>query len=126
MTVGTSKKLLVVEDDPDNRWVLVRTLERDGYTVLQAVDGREAIEVAKAEKPDLVLMDLALPNVDGWEATRRLKADPDLHHIPVLALTAFAMQGDAEKARAAGCDDYITKPVRSAQIRDIVRKYVGE
>lgn len=119
------KKVLLVEDDTDNRWVVARLLSVAGYAIVEAEDGQQAIEKAREEKPDLILMDLALPRLDGWEATRRLKADPELRHIPVLALTAFAMEGDEEKARAAGCDDYITKPVRSVTIRDMVRKYAG-
>jgi two-component system cell cycle response regulator DivK len=119
------KRILVVEDDLDNRWILVRLLQAAGYEAIEAEDGEQAIEKARSERPNLILMDLALPGVDGWEATRRLKADPDLRHIPVLALTAFAMHGDEERALAAGCDGYITKPVRSAMIRDMVRRYVG-
>jgi len=119
------KKVLVVEDDIDNRWVVSRLLSIAGYTIIEAEDGQQALEKARAEKPDLILMDLALPRLDGWEATRRLKADPELRHIPVLALTAFALEGDEQKARAAGCDAYITKPVRSVTIREMVRKYAG-
>jgi two-component system cell cycle response regulator DivK len=119
------KKVPVVEDDLDNRWIMVRLLNAAGYDVIEAEDGHQALERARAEKPDLILMDLALPRLDGWEATRRLKADAHLRHIPVLALTAFAMTGDEERAREAGCEGYITKPVRSAMIRDMVRRYVG-
>jgi two-component system cell cycle response regulator DivK len=120
-----TKKILVVEDDPDNRRIVEKVLAVDGYTVVEAVDGIEALSKAQAERPDLILMDLALPNMDGWEATRRLKADPLTSRIPVVALTAVAMRGDEERARAAGCDDYLSKPARPAQIRAMVKKYTG-
>lgn len=120
-----TKKILVVEDDPDNRRIVEKVLAVDGYTVVEAVDGIEALSKAQAERPDLILMDLALPNMDGWEATRRLKADPLTSRIPVVALTAVAMRGDEERARAAGCDDYLSKPARPAEIRAMVKKYTG-
>lgn len=123
--IGTGQKVLVVEDDLDNRWVTVRMLTGAGYTPLEAGDGYEAIEIAKREKPALILMDLALPRLDGWEATRRIKADPTLRSIPVLALTALAMDGDEQRARAAGVDEYVTKPVRSSKIRAMIRRYLG-
>lgn len=104
-------KILLVEDNEMNRDMLSRRLERKGYTVVCAVDGQQGLDRARAERPDLILMDLSLPVLDGWEATRRLKADPDLRRIPVIALTAHAMASDEQQARAAGCDDYDTKPV---------------
>lgn len=104
------KKILVVEDVDFNRDLIVQILE-DKYQVIEAVNGKEGIEIAQREKPDLILMDLSLPIMDGWEATRRLKADADLRLIPVIALTAHAMKGDEEKALAAGCDDYLAKPI---------------
>lgn len=104
-------RILLVEDNEMNRDMLRRRLERKGYTVTCAVDGQQGLERARAERPDLILMDLSLPVLDGWEATRRLKADPDLRRIPVIALTAHAMASDEQQARAAGCDDYDTKPV---------------
>lgn len=104
-------RILLVEDNEMNRDMLSRRLERKGYTVTCAVDGQQGLERARAERPDLILMDLSLPVLDGWEATRRLKADPDLRRIPVIALTAHAMASDEQQARAAGCDDYDTKPV---------------
>jgi two-component system, cell cycle response regulator DivK len=119
------KKILVVEDDSDNRRITTKTLAVEGYQVIEAIDGFQALAQAHAEHPDLILMDLALPNLDGWEATRRLKSDPDTRAIPVVALTAVAMRGDEEKARAAGCDDYISKPARPVAIRQIVKKYTG-
>jgi two-component system, cell cycle response regulator DivK len=119
------KKILVVEDDPDNRRIVAKTLSVEGYDVIEATDGVQALTLARAEHPDLVLMDLALPNLDGWEATRRLKSDPETRRIPVVALTAVAMRGDEEQARAAGCDDYLSKPARPVAIREIVKKYTG-
>lgn len=103
--------ILIVEDNEMNRDMLSRRLERKGYEVLIAVDGEKGLEVARANTPDLVLMDMSLPVVDGWEATRRLKADSRLKHIPVIALTAHAMANDRDKALEAGCDDYDTKPI---------------
>jgi CheY-like chemotaxis protein len=103
--------ILIVEDNEMNRDMLSRRLERRGYTVLLAVDGQKGLEVAREHSPDLILMDMSLPVVDGWEATRRLKSDEALKHIPVIALTAHAMANDRDKAMEAGCDDYDTKPI---------------
>lgn len=119
------KKVLVVEDDTDNRRIVAKVLSVEGYRVIEAVDGLEALSQAHREHPDLILMDLALPKLDGWEATRQLKGDPETRGIPVVALTAVAMRGDEEQARAAGCDDYLSKPARPAAIRAIVKKYTG-
>jgi two-component system, cell cycle response regulator DivK len=104
-------KILLVEDNEMNRDMLSRRLQRRGYEVVLAVDGPSGLGMAQTEGPDLVLMDMSLPTLDGWEATRRLKADAATQHIPVIALTAHAMSGDREKALEAGCDDYDTKPV---------------
>ena len=104
-------KLLLVEDNEMNRDMLSRRLQRRGYQVLIAIDGEEGIKIAKSELPDLILMDMSLPLLDGWETTRLLKASPITNSIPVLALTAHAISGDREKALAVGCDDYDTKPV---------------
>jgi len=104
-------KILLVEDNEMNRDMLSRRLARKGYEVVIAVDGAEGIARARSDSPDLVLMDMSLPVVDGWEATRRIKADPASRAIPVIALTAHAMAGDEEKARGVGCDDFDTKPV---------------
>jgi CheY-like chemotaxis protein len=104
-------KVLLVEDNPENRDMLSRRLLRRGFELCFAVDGAEAVSSTKDQMPDLVLMDLSLPVMDGWEATRRIKADPVTCDIPVIALTAHAMSGDREKALAAGCNDYDTKPV---------------
>ena len=104
-------KILLVEDNEMNRDMLSRRLVRKKYEVLVAVDGRESVEVARSEAPDLILMDMSLPVMDGWEATRQLKANPETQAIPIIALTAHAMSGDREKALEAGCDDYDTKPI---------------
>jgi two-component system cell cycle response regulator DivK len=104
------KKILIVEDLEFNRDLLVQLLE-DSYKVLTAADGAAAIAVAEREHPDLIIMDLSLPVVDGWEATRRIKADTALQHIPIIALSSHAMRGDEERARQCGCDDYLSKPL---------------
>jgi two-component system cell cycle response regulator DivK len=103
-------KILYIDDTENNRILVTRRLERSGYQVLTAVSAEEGLATAAARKPDLILMDMGMPDVDGWTATRKLKADPALASIPVIALTAHAMQGDREKALDAGCDDYETKP----------------
>ena len=108
---GSSQKILVVEDNQDNRELVVKVLKIKGYHVIEAVDGEEAIEKTRAENPDLILMDLFIPKIDGYEVTRRLKRDIDLKSIPIIALTAHAMKGDMEVALAAGCDGYIPKPI---------------
>ncbi len=104
-------KILLVEDNEMNRDMLSRRLKRQGYEVVVAADGQQGLLMAEAESPALILMDMSLPELDGWEATRRLKASKSTQHIPVIALTAHAMVDDREKAYAAGCDDYDTKPV---------------
>jgi CheY-like chemotaxis protein len=104
-------KILLVEDNEMNRDMLSRRLERKGYQVVLATDGQAGVDMALSEAPDLVLMDMSLPVLDGWEATRRLKADPATRHIPVIALTAHAMSSDREKALESGCDEYDTKPI---------------
>ncbi len=104
-------RILYVEDNEDNIYMLKSRLERRGFDVVVAMDGEQAVEMAVAEEPSLIIMDLSLPGVDGWEATRRLKANEKTQHIPVVALSAHAMVGDRETALDAGCDDYDTKPV---------------
>ena len=104
-------KILLVEDNEMNRDMLSRRLQRKGYQIMLALDGQSGVESAKTEAPDLVLMDMSLPVLDGWEATRRLKADAVTQRIPIIALTAHAMSSDRDKALEAGCDDYDTKPV---------------
>ncbi len=109
-------KLLLVEDNEESRDGLSRHLRRKGYEVLLALDGRQGVEMARVETPDLILMDMSLPVLDGWEATRQLKTAPETGGIPVIALTAHAMAGDREKALEAGCDDYDTKPVEFGRL----------
>ena len=109
-------KILYVEDNDDNVYMLRNRLTRAGFTIVVATDGAQGVVMATTEKPDLILMDLTLPDIDGKEATRRLKADPATRHIPVIALTANAMTGDREKAIAAGCDDFDTKPVEMPRL----------
>ncbi len=104
-------KLLLIEDNEMNRDMLSRRLTRKGYQVSVAIDGQAGIDSARADRPDLILMDMNLPIVDGWEATRRLREMPETRHIPIIALTAHAMSGDRDRALAHGCDDYDTKPV---------------
>jgi CheY-like chemotaxis protein len=108
--------ILLVEDNEMNRDMLSRRLARKGHLVTCAVDGREGLELARAQKPDLILMDMSLPVLDGWEATRQLKADAATRAIPVIALTAHAMASDEQRAREAGCDDFDTKPVEFARL----------
>lgn len=111
-------KILLVEDNEMNRDMLSRRLIRKGYDVVLALDGQQAVEAATSERPDLILMDMSLPVIDGWEATRRIKAEPSTRSIPVIALTAHAMASDREKSLEAGCDDYDTKPVDLQRLLD--------
>ena len=114
-------KILYVEDNEDNVYMLTRRLRQHGYEVVVAGDGERGVAMAAAEAPDLILMDLGLPVLDGWEATRRLKGAPETKAIPVIALSAHAMDGDREKAVAAGCDDYDTKPVNLPRLLEKIR-----
>jgi CheY-like chemotaxis protein len=109
-------KILLVEDNEMNRDMLSRRLLRKGYEVVMAVDGEQAIAMVQSEKPDLILMDMSLPVIDGWEATRRVKATENSSRIPIIALTAHAMSGDRERALGAGCDDYDTKPIEMPRL----------
>jgi CheY-like chemotaxis protein len=119
-------KILLVEDNEMNRDVLSRRLERRGYQVTLALDGEQALAAARSETPDLILMDMSLPVLDGWEATRQLKADPTTRAIPLIALTAHAMSGDREKALEAGCDDYDSKPVDVARLLGKIQTLLGQ
>jgi CheY-like chemotaxis protein len=119
-------KILLVEDNEMNRDMLSRRLERKGFQVLIAVDGAEGVAVAGSAAPDLILMDMDLPVVDGWEATRRLKAAPATQPIPVIALTAHAMSDDRDKALAAGCDDYDTKPVEFTRLLEKIQAQLAK
>jgi len=120
-------KILLVEDNEMNRDMLTRRLEKRGYTIVIAVDGGAGVTLAKSELPDLILMDMSLPVLDGWDATKQVKADPATANIPVIALTAHAMEGDRQKALGAGCDDFDTKPVELnrllLKIEDLLKKF---
>lgn len=118
-------KILLVEDNEMNRDMLSRRLLRKGYDVLEAIDGRQGIEMASRELPDLILMDMSLPEIDGWEATRQIKQSPSTGHIPVIALTAHAMSGDRERALKAGCDDFDTKPVDWTRLLGKMQNLLG-
>ena len=104
------RRILVIEDQEDNRAILRDLLNAAGFTYLEALDGADGVAAASRDPPDLILMDIQLPEIDGYEATRRIKADPALSSIPIIAVTSYALSGDEAKARAAGCDDYVTKP----------------
>ena len=119
-------RVLVVEDEKDNMDLFCQILEFHGCQVLKAEDGREAINMAQSEEPDLILMDLSLPALDGWEATRTIKAIPHLADIPIVALTAHAMVGDRERALQAGCDGYISKPIEVTRFYDDLLEYLTE
>lgn len=119
------KTILIVEDVPMNIDLLEQLLE-DDYNIIKAMDGAEGIRLAEQQRPDLILMDMSLPEIDGWEATRRIKGNPELRHITVMALTAHAMKGDEEKARTAGCDDFLTKPLDEDLLFDKLEHYLGE
>ena len=118
-------KILLVEDNEMNRDMLSRRLERKGYEVVIAVDGQAGIDMASSGNPDIILMDLSLPVIDGWEATRKIKADPATQSIPVIALTAHAMAGDEQKALEAGCDDYDTKPIDLKRLLGKIENLLG-
>ncbi len=118
-------KILLVEDNEMNRDMLSRRLARKGYEVAIAVDGQQGIEMARSETPDLILMDMSLPVVDGWEATRQLKSAPETQSIPVIALTAHAMAGDREKAVEAGCNDYDIKPIELPRLLGKIEALLG-
>ena len=121
-----SKRILVVEDQEDLRGVLRDLLTGSGYTVIEARDGEAGVAKAKSDRPDLILMDIQMPVIDGYEATRRIKVDPDLKSIPIVAVSSFAMKGDEEKARAAGCDHYVTKPYSPMQLLRLIRGLLGD
>jgi two-component system cell cycle response regulator DivK len=120
-----SKKILVVEDTEDNRQILRDLLGMAGYEMVEAHDGAEGVAKAAEHKPDLILMDIQMPVMDGYEATRRIKADPALKSIPIVAVTSYALSGDEEKTRAAGCDAYIAKPYSPRQMLAKVREILG-
>ena len=121
-----SKRILVVDDQEDLRGVLRDLLIGSGYTVIEAADGEAGVAKAKSDRPDLILMDIQMPVIDGYEATRRIKVDPNLKPIPIVAVSSFAMKGDEEKARAAGCDHYVTKPYSPMQLLRLIRGFLGD
>jgi len=121
-----SKRILVIEDQEDNRAILRDLLAAAGYEYLEAVNGLEGVAVAARERPDLILMDIQLPEIDGYEATRRIKSDPALRPIPIIAVTSYALSGDEAKARAAGCDDYVTKPFSPRALLAKVRAFLPD
>ena len=119
-----SKQILVVEDQEDNRRIVRDLLTTTDYEVTEAENGEEALTAVARQRPDLILMDIQLPVMDGYEATRRIKADPQLRAIPIIAVTSYALSGDEEKARAAGCDDFVPKPYSPRQLLAKIRKYL--
>jgi two-component system cell cycle response regulator DivK len=119
-----TKRILVVEDEEDNRQILRDLLTSGGYDMIEAETGQDAISAAEANRPDLILMDIQLPILDGYEATRRIKADPSLRSIPVIAVTSYALSGDEAKARAAGCNDFVPKPFSPRQLLAKIRQYL--
>ena len=118
-------RILLVEDNEMNRDMLSRRLQRKGYEVTMAVDGRQGVEMAKSGSYDLILMDMSLPEIDGWEATRQLRAAPETKAVPIIGLTAHAMAGDREKALEAGCNDYDTKPVELPRLLGKIEALLG-
>jgi len=118
------KKILIVEDAEMNRDLLVQLLE-DDYELVEATDGKQGLEKAAQEKPDLILLDISLPEMDGWEVARRIRANDELKHIPIIAVTAHAMAGDEEKAYEQGCNDYLPKPIDEDELWAKVEKYIA-
>ena len=119
-----TKRILVVEDQEDNRQILRDLLASTDYEVMEAKNGEEALAMVARQRPDLILMDIQLPILDGYEATRRIKADPALRSIPIIAVTSYALSGDEEKARSAGCDDFVPKPYSPRQLLAKIRQYL--
>lgn len=121
-----TSRILVVEDTEDNRKIIRDLLTAAGYDLIEALDGAEGVAVAQRERPDLVLMDIQLPVVDGYEATRRIRATPELARVPIIAVTSYALSGDEAKARAAGCDGYVAKPFSPRQLLAKIREYLPD
>ena len=119
-----TQRILVVEDTEDNRQIIRDLLTSVGYELIEAVDGAEGVALAQSEKPDLILMDIQLPVVDGYEATRRIRAVPELANVPIIAVTSYALSGDEAKARAAGCDGYVAKPYSPRQLLAKIREHL--
>ena len=121
-----TKRILVVEDQEDNRRIIRDLLTSVGWEIIEATDGEAGVRVAEAERPDLILMDIQLPVLDGYEATRRIKANPKLRSIPIIVVTSYALSGDDAKALAAGCDGYVAKPFSPRQLLATIRQFLGE
>ena len=121
-----SKRILVVEDQPDNRKIIRDVFARTGYEIIETENGEEALAAIAKARPDLILMDIQLPIMDGYTATRRIKADPALRSIPIIAVTSYALSGEEKKAREAGCDDYIPKPYSPRELLAKVRQYLSD
>jgi two-component system, cell cycle response regulator DivK len=121
-----TKRILVVEDQEDLRAILRDFLTASGYGIIEAMDGGEGVAKARSERPDLILMDIQLPLVDGYDATQQIRAMPDLAATPIIAVSSFAMKGDEEKARASGCNDYVTKPYSPVRLLGLIRGFLGE
>ena len=119
-----SRRIMIVEDTADNRQIMRDLLSTAGYDLVEAIDGEAGVRLAATEHPDLILMDIQLPVIDGYEATRRIKADATLAHIPIIAVTSYALSGDEAKARAAGCDGYVAKPFSPRQLLAKVREFL--
>jgi len=121
-----TKRILVVEDQPDNRQIIRDMLAATDYEIIEAEDGEQALAAIARQRPDLILMDIQLPVMDGYEATRRIKADPALRSIPIIAVTSYALSGEEKKARAAGCDDYVPKPYSPRQLLAKIRQHLSQ
>jgi two-component system cell cycle response regulator DivK len=121
-----SKRILVIEDQEDNRQIVRDLVTASGYELIEATTGEEGLEVAARERPDLILMDIQLPGIDGYEVTRRIKANPKLRKIPIIAVTSYALSGDDKKAFAAGCDSYVTKPYSPRLLLAKIREYLPQ
>jgi two-component system cell cycle response regulator DivK len=121
-----SKRILVVEDQEDNRQIIRDLLSTTDYEIMEAESGEEALEAVAKQRPDLILMDIQLPGIDGYETTRRIKADPALRSITIIAVTSYALSGEEQKARAAGCDEYVPKPYSPRQLLAKIRQYLPE
>lgn len=120
-----TKSILVIEDTKDNRQILNDLLTNAGYAMIEAEDGEKGVALAAETRPDLILMDVQLPNIDGYEATRRIRRNPETQHIPIIAVTSYALSGEEEKASDAGCDGYVSKPFSPRALLAVVRKFLG-
>jgi two-component system cell cycle response regulator DivK len=121
-----SKRILVVEDQEDNRQIIRDLLSATDYEIMEAESGEQALDAVAKQRPDLILMDIQLPGIDGYEVTRRIKADPEMRSIPIIAVTSYALSGEEQKARAAGCDEYVPKPYSPRQLLAKIRQYLPE